>query len=132
MKAAPKLKGMLTQLQSYIAAVKFILEKICLLLSHTIKSIFVDNSTCGAPEDLETMVYSIVAKLPKTQMKLIKFKSVVAEDMIIPYLKYFINNGFPKFGNSVNSNIQSYWNICDSLHETVFYRCKLVGPQKLE
>ena len=82
-------------------------------------------------KDIEIMITSksLVSKLPKDSSKNRKIKIICAEDMTLPYLKHLMN-----CQNIVNSDIQSYWNICDSLHETqdqVFYSSKLVISQKI-
>ena len=89
------------------------------------------DAGCGAPEDMEVLVHSLVENLPATIDKLEQFRRAFAEDQVMQTLKQSIRHGWPQ---RKSAEIQAYWNIRNELHEAegiLLFGERLVVPASL-
>ena len=92
------------------------------------------DAGCGAPEDMEVFVHSLVENLPATIDKLEQFRRAFAKDQVMQTLKQSIRHGWPQRKSAASPEIQAYWDIRDELHEAeglLLFGERLVVPASL-
>ena len=87
-----------------------------------------DAAYCGAPEDTDVLVHSLVENLPATIDKLEQFRRAFANDKVMQKLKHYILHGWPHRTSGPFPEIQACWDIRDELHEA---ECLLLFGERL-
>ena len=72
--------------------------------------------TCGAAEDIEVMVHSLVRDLPVSAGKMKEFRQSTANDEVMQQLRGITNRGWPRKLSLLPRGLQDYWNVRDELH----------------
>ena len=115
--AAPRLQRMLLQLQRYDLIVNYVPGKL-MYIADTLSRAYVEGDpTCGAAEDIEVMVHQLLDSLPMTQARRQQFRDSISNDPTMRRLQKTVSEGWPKSRKSAHSDLQSYWNIRDQIHE---------------
>ena len=89
------------------------------------------DAGCGAPEDMEVLVHSLVENLPATIDKLEQFRRASAKDQVMQMLKQSIRHGWPQRKSAAFPEIQAYRDIRDELDEAeglLLFGDRLVVP----
>ena len=116
-KASPRRQRMILQLQRYTLNVRYVPGRLMYVADTLSRAFIRGEPSCGAPDDMEVHVHNLVENLPATAEKLEEFRQVIGDDPLMKCLRRFIHNGWPKLKSAVPPEIQSYWGICDELHE---------------
>ena len=116
-KASPRLQRMMPQLQRYTLNVRYVPGKLMYVADTLSRAYITGDSECGAPEDMEVLVHSLVENLPETIDKLEQFRRAFANDEVMQKLKQYIRHGWPQRKSAAYPEIQAYWDIRDELHE---------------
>ena len=66
------------------------------------------DAGCGAPEDMDVLVHSLVESLPATMYKLEQFRRAFANDQAMQKLKQSIRHGWPHRKSAASPEIQAY------------------------
>ena len=133
-KASPRLQRMILQLQRYDLDVKYVPGKY-LYVADTLSRAYIEcDPTCGAAEDIEVMVHSLIGNLPVSIDKMYDFRQSTASDETMKQLRLTIRRGWPKKMSALPIELQEYWNVRDELHEAdgmVLRGDRLVVPSDL-
>ena len=86
-KASPRLQWMMLQLQRYTLNVMYVPGKLMYVTGTLSRAYITGDADCGAPEDMELLVHSLVENLPATIYKLEQFRRVFANDEDVQKLK---------------------------------------------
>ena len=116
-KASPRLQRMMLQLQRYTLNVRYVPGKLMYVADTLSRAYITGEAGCGAPEDMEVLVHSLVENLPATIDKLEQFRRAFAKDHVMQTLKQSIRHGWPQRKSTGSPEIQAYWDIRDELHE---------------
>ena len=104
-------------------------------VADTLSRAFIEGaSSCGAAEDVEVMVHSLVNKLPVSTDKMGELKEATRTDETLKQLKFTIRRGWPRKMGSLLQKLQHYWNVRGELHEAeglLFLGDRIVVPKKL-
>lgn len=133
-KASPRLQRMMLQLQRYTLEVKYIPGKYMYVADTLSRAFIKGESSCGAAEDVEVMVHSLVNNLPVSTDKMGELKEATRTDETLQQLKFTIRRGWPRKIGSLPQELQHYWNVRDELHEAeglLFLGDRIVVPKKL-
>ena len=133
-KASPRLQRMMLQLQRYTMNVRYVPGKLMYVANTLSRAYITGDAKCGAPEDMEVLVHSLVENLPATIDKLEQFRRAFANDEVMQKLKQYIRHGWPQRKSAAYPEIQAYWNIRDELHEAeglLLFGERLVVPASL-
>ena len=133
-KASPRLQRMMLQLQRYTLNVRCVPGKLMYVADTLSRAYITGDAGCGAPEDMEVLVHSLVENLPATIDKLEQFRRAFAEDQVMQTLKQSILHGWPQRKSAASPEIQAYWDIRDELHEAeglLLFGERLVVPASL-
>ena len=134
-KASPRLQRMMLRLQRYNYNVVYVRGKY-LFLADTLSRAFIQGDPkCGAPDDMEVMVHSLVHNIPASPDRLNEIRQVTADDETLQKLKRTIQQGWPRKRQSILPDLVPYWNIRDELHEAdglIFFGERLIIPHKLQ
>ncbi|XP_013408762.1 uncharacterized protein K02A2.6-like [Lingula anatina] len=133
-KASPRLQRMMLQLQRYNISVRYIKGKYMHVADTLSRAYIQDESKCGAPEDIEVMVHSLVTSLPASTDKLEEIKAATADDYTLLRLQSVIKRGWPDRKSELPVNVQPYWDVRDELHIAeglVLLGERIVIPAKL-
>ena len=98
------------------------------------RAYIIADAGCGAPEDMEVVVYSLVENLPATIDKLEQFRRAIAKDRVMQTLKQSIRHGWPQCKSAASPEIQAYWDMRDEIPETdslLLFGERLVVPASL-
>jgi hypothetical protein len=115
--AAPRLQRMLLQLQRYTLDVSYVPGKFMYVADALSRAYTKDDTTTGAPDDIEVMVHSLVSSLPISEQKVAAFQKATATDSTLQQLLVTVRNGWPKSFKSVHCNLRPFWNVRDEIHE---------------
>ena len=99
-------------------------------VADTLSHELIREPSYGAPDDMEVLVQN----LPATADKLEEFRRVIEDDPVMQCLRRFIQHRWPKHKSAVPPNSQSYWGICDELHEAdrlLLFGDRLIVPTLL-
>jgi len=116
-KAAPRLQRMLLQLQRYDLNVTYVPGKLMYIADTLSRAYIEGDPACGAAEDVEVMVHQLLDSLPMTQAKRQQFRDAISDDPTMCRLMKTVSEGWPKSRKSLHSNLQSFWNVRDQIHE---------------
>ena len=133
-KASPRLQRMMLQLQRYTLNVRYVPGKLMYVADTLSRAYITGDAGCGAPEDMEVLVHSLVENLPATIDKLEQFRRAFAKDQVMQTLKQSIRHGWPQRKSAASPEIQAYWDIRDELHEAeglLLFGERLVVPASL-
>ena len=133
-KASPRLQRMILQLQRYDLDVKYVPGKYLYVADTLSRAYIQGDPTCGAPEDIEVMVHTLIGNLPVSIEKMDAFRESTANDETMQQLRLTIRRGWPKKMSSLPRELQEYWNVRDELHEAdglVLRGDRLVVPSDL-
>ena len=133
-RAPPRLQRMMLQLQRYNHIVKFVPGKFMYVADTLSRAYLPGKSTCGAPDDIEVMVHSLVRDLPVSADALEEFRRETTDDDEFKLLQKAITQGWPRKKTGLPPRIQLYWNVRDEMHETdglLFRGDRLLVPSKL-
>ena len=133
-KASPRLQRMMLQLQRYTLNVRYVPGKLMYVADTLSRAYITGDAECGAPEEMEVLVHSLVENLPATIDKLEQFRRAFANDEVMQKLKQYIRNGWPQRKSAALPEIQAYWDIRDELHEAeglLLFGERLVVPASL-
>ena len=112
-KASPRRQRMILQLQRYTMNVRYVPGKLMYVADTQSRAYITGDAECGASEDMEVFVHSLVENLPATIDKLEQF----ANDPVMQKLKPYIRHGWPQRKSAAYPEIQPCWDIRDELHE---------------
>ena len=133
-KASPRLQRMILQLQRYDLDVKYVPGKYLYVADTLSRAYIQGDPTCGAPEDIEVMVHTLIGNLPVSIEKMDAVRESTANDETMQQLRLTIRRGWPKKMSSLPRELQEYWNVRDELHEAdglVLRGDRLVVPSDL-
>ena len=116
-KTSTRLQRMMLQLQRYTLNVRYAPGKLIYVVDTLSHAYITGDAGCGAPEDMEVLVQSLVDNLPATIDKLEQFRRAFAKDQVMQKLKQSIRYGWLQRKSATSSEIQAYWDIRDELHE---------------
>ena len=115
--AAPRLQRMLLQLQRYSLNVVYVPGKYMYVADALSRAYTNDDTSTGAPEDMEVMVHSLVASLPVSPEKFAALQKATASDRTMQQLLTVVRNGWPKSFKSSHVDVRPYWHVRDEIHE---------------
>ena len=133
-KASPRLQWMMMQLQRYTLEVKYIPGKYMYVADTLSRAFIKGESRCGAAEDVEVVVHSLVNNLSVITDKMGELKEATITDEALQPLKCTTRRGWPRKMGSLPQELQQYWNVRDELHEAeglLFLGDRVVVPKKL-
>jgi len=133
-KAAPRLQRMMLQLQRYQLSVTFVPGKYMYVADTLSRAYVKGDPGCGAPEDIEVMVHSLVENLPISTRRRKEFQDETANDKTMRLLKQAVRYGWPAYRGSLPSELHPYWHIRDEIHEAgglLFFGDRIIVPENL-
>ena len=86
-KASPQLQRMMLQLQRCTLNVRYVPGKLMYVADTLSRAYITGDAECGAPEDMEVLVHSLVENLPATIDKLEQFRRAFANDEVMQKLE---------------------------------------------
>ena len=95
-KASPRLQRMMLQLQRYTLNVRYVSGNLMYVADTLWRAYITGDAGCGAPEDMEVLVHSLVANLPATIDKLEQFRRAFSKDQVMQKLKQYLRHGWPQ------------------------------------
>ena len=78
---------MMLQLQRYTLNVRYVPGKLMYVADTLSRAYITGDAECGAPEEMEVLVHSLVENLPATIDKLEQFRRAFANDEVMQKLK---------------------------------------------
>ena len=122
-KASPRLQRMMLQLQRYTLNVRYVPGKLMYVADTLSRTYITGDAECGAPEDMEVLVHSLVENLPATIDKLEQCRRAFANDEVMQKLKQYIRHGWPQRKSAAYPEIQAYWDT--GIYTTSFMRLRV-------
>ena len=133
-KVSPRLHQMILQLQRSDIQVKYVPGKYLYVADTLSRAKIEGDPTCGAAEDIEVMVHSLIGNLPISLEKMDAFRQSTASDETMQQLRHTISREWPKKMSALPRDLLEYWNVRDELHEAdglVLRGGRLVVPSYL-
>ena len=133
-KSPPRLQRLLLRLQKYDINIAYVPGKYVHVADALSRACLNEQPTdFELNNDMEVVVYSLVANVPMTEEK-VTMESATAKDDTLQALRKVVKTGWPSHRSKLPSSIAHYWHLRDEVHEAeglLFLGEKLIIPQSM-